>query len=67
MTLTIKLVRHGQSAANVGLVNSWEVGDHSIELTVVGEHPNSRSRLTVLLVGSGNSGAWIPESLATWR
>jgi broad specificity phosphatase PhoE len=41
MSLTIKLVRHGQSAANVGLVNTWEVGDHAIELTAVG-HAHAR-------------------------
>jgi broad specificity phosphatase PhoE len=33
MHLTIKLVRHGQSLANVSALNSWEVGDHAIELT----------------------------------
>ena len=36
MSLTIKLIRHGQSFANVGDVNSWEVGDHAIELTPSG-------------------------------
>jgi len=36
MPLTIKLIRHGQSFANVGAVNSWEVGDHAIELTPTG-------------------------------
>src|SRR5678816_493627 len=41
MTLTIKLVRHGQSLANVGAVKSWEVGDHTIELTPEG-HLQSR-------------------------
>src|SRR5215210_1658688 len=34
--LSIKLVRHGQSAANVGLVEAREVGDHAIELTADG-------------------------------
>jgi broad specificity phosphatase PhoE len=34
--MIIKLVRHGQSAANVGLVNTWQVGDHAIELTPEG-------------------------------
>lgn len=34
--LSIKLVRHAQSAANVGQVNSWEAGDHAIELTPEG-------------------------------
>jgi broad specificity phosphatase PhoE len=36
MPLTIKLVRHGESMANVGLVKTWEVGDHSVELTPEG-------------------------------
>src|SRR4051812_37685440 len=36
MALTIKLVRHGESAANVGLVQTWEVGDHLVELTAKG-------------------------------
>src|SRR5689334_6751867 len=31
--LTIKLVRHGESEANVGAVKSYEAGDHSIPLT----------------------------------
>jgi broad specificity phosphatase PhoE len=33
----IKLVRHGESRANVGEVNSFEVGDHTIPLTPRGE------------------------------
>ena len=33
MPITIKLVRHGQSLANIGAVRSAEVGDHSIALT----------------------------------
>lgn len=37
MTLTIKLVRHGQSKANVGEVEAREVGDHNIELTEQGQ------------------------------
>ena len=41
MALTIKLIRHGESMANVGLVKSWEVGDHSIDLTPLG-HEQSR-------------------------
>lgn len=32
-SLTIKLVRHGESEANTGAVNSRDVGDHSISLT----------------------------------
>jgi broad specificity phosphatase PhoE len=31
--LTIKLVRHGESEANVGKVKSWQVGDHAIALS----------------------------------
>ncbi|HEU4537533.1 MAG TPA: histidine phosphatase family protein [Polyangiaceae bacterium] len=33
MALTIKLVRHGESEANVGKVKSYEVGDHGIALS----------------------------------
>jgi broad specificity phosphatase PhoE len=33
MSLVIKLVRHGESQANTGRVNSRDVGDHSIALT----------------------------------
>jgi broad specificity phosphatase PhoE len=36
MPLTIKLVRHGQSRANVGEVDARDVGDHTIELTDLG-------------------------------
>ena len=32
-SLTIKLVRHGESHANTGAVHAHEVGDHGIELT----------------------------------
>ena len=35
--LTIKLVRHGQSRANVGEVDAKDVGDHTISLTEHGE------------------------------
>jgi broad specificity phosphatase PhoE len=35
--LTIKLIRHGQSRANVGEVDAKDVGDHTIHLTDVGE------------------------------
>jgi len=34
--LTIKLVRHGESEANVGKVSSLEVGDHHIPLSELG-------------------------------
>ena len=33
MSLVIKLVRHGESEANIGLVRSHEVGDHAIGLS----------------------------------
>jgi broad specificity phosphatase PhoE len=33
VALTIKLVRHGESEANVGRVSSLEVGDHAIPLS----------------------------------
>jgi broad specificity phosphatase PhoE len=35
--LTIKLVRHGQSRANVGEVDAKDVGDHTISLTETGQ------------------------------
>ena len=35
--LTIKLIRHGQSRANVGEVDAKDVGDHTISLTEAGE------------------------------
>lgn len=35
--LTIKLMRHGQSRANVGEVDAKDVGDHTISLTETGE------------------------------
>jgi broad specificity phosphatase PhoE len=41
MALSIKLVRHGESQANVGIVNTWEVGDHTVELTAKG-HEQAR-------------------------
>jgi broad specificity phosphatase PhoE len=39
--LTIKLVRHGESEANVGKVKSYEVGDHGIDLSERG-HQQAR-------------------------
>ncbi len=36
MSLVIKLVRHGESQANVGELNPAEVGDHTIALTALG-------------------------------
>lgn len=40
--MQIKLVRHGQSMANVGLVDAAAVGDHAIELTDTG-HAQARA------------------------
>ncbi len=42
MSLTIKLVRHGESLANVGHVVSKDVGDHTIGLTERG-HQQARA------------------------
>jgi broad specificity phosphatase PhoE len=36
MTLTIKLVRHGESEANLGRVDPLEVGEHGVPLTPEG-------------------------------
>jgi broad specificity phosphatase PhoE len=47
MSLTIKLIRHGQSAANVGLVNTWEVGDHAIELTAEGHRQAASAGMAI--------------------
>jgi broad specificity phosphatase PhoE len=33
MSLEIKLVRHGESHANIGMLSSLDVGDHAIELS----------------------------------
>ena len=35
--MQIKLVRHGQSMANTGEVLTFEVGDHTISLTQLGQ------------------------------
>lgn len=35
--LTIKLVRHGESDANIGKVTTYEVGDHSVPLSERGQ------------------------------
>ena len=40
-TLTIKLVRHGESEANIGKVNSRDIGDHMIPLSERG-HEQAR-------------------------
>lgn len=37
MSMVINLVRHGESLANVGAVQTEEVGDHTIGLTPLGE------------------------------
>jgi len=49
MALSIKLVRHGESQANVGAVNTWEVGDHSVELTPRG---HDQARQAGALIGA---------------
>lgn len=40
--MQIKLVRHGQSMANIGLVDAAAVGDHAIQLTDTG-HAQARA------------------------
>lgn len=39
--LTIKLVRHGESDANLGKVTSQEIGDHAISLS---DHGHEQAR-----------------------
>jgi broad specificity phosphatase PhoE len=46
--LTIKLVRHGESDANIGKVVSHEVGDHAIPLS---EHGREQARATGHSIG----------------
>jgi broad specificity phosphatase PhoE len=43
MSLLIKLVRHGESLANVGTLNPAEVGDHTIGLTPRGQEQARRA------------------------
>lgn len=47
--LTIKLVRHGESEANIGKVTSQEVGDHEISLS---EHGHAQTREAGRVIGS---------------
>lgn len=54
--LTIKLVRHGQSQANVGLVTSAEVGDHTIALTEAG-HRQAQT------IGASLGHDWVADAL----
>ncbi|MBL8910582.1 MAG: histidine phosphatase family protein [Archangium sp.] len=49
MTLTIKLVRHGQSRANVREVEARDVGDHNIELT---DHGKEQARTVGSTLGA---------------
>lgn len=49
MTLTIKLVRHGQSRANVREVEARDVGDHNIELT---DHGRQQARTVGATLGA---------------
>ena len=43
MPLVIKLVRHGESLANVGALDPTEVGDHTIGLTPLGQEQARRA------------------------
>jgi broad specificity phosphatase PhoE len=43
LSLLIKLVRHGESLANVGSVNPAEAGDHSVGLTPLGKEQAHRA------------------------
>ena len=54
--LTIKLVRHGQSRANVGEVDAKDVGDHTISLTEAG-HAHARD------TGATLGRAWLEGAL----
>ena len=49
MSLTIKLVRHGESLANVGALDPAVVGDHTIGLTALG---HEQARAAGRLLGS---------------
>jgi broad specificity phosphatase PhoE len=48
--LTIKLVRHGESRANVGELTAQAVGDHAIPLTAAGE---AQARAAGAAIGAG--------------
>ena len=53
--MIIKLVRHGQSEANVGTVETFRVGDHTIGLTALGKdqaHAAGRSLGKDFLAGA---------------
>lgn len=54
MPVTIKLVRHGESVANIGTVRSAEAGDHSIALT---EKGRSQARAAGSRLGSAFLGS----------
>src|SRR5688572_18967183 len=47
MSLWIKLVRHGESLANVGTVMAHEVGDHTFGLTPLGHEQAKRAGKTI--------------------
>jgi broad specificity phosphatase PhoE len=47
MSLLIKLVRHGESLANVGTVMAHEVGDHTFGLTPLGREQAKRAGKTI--------------------
>jgi broad specificity phosphatase PhoE len=50
MTLTIKLVRHGESEANLGTVDPQVVGEHGIPLSARGE---AQARAVGARIGAG--------------
>lgn len=56
MSLTIKLVRHGESEANIGRVTSQDVGDHAIGLS-------PRGREQALAAGRTLGAAFLDEAL----
>jgi len=59
MALTLKLVRHGESEANVGRVSSIEVGDHMIPLS---ERGREQARDVGRKIGSFIDGALVYAS-----
>lgn len=55
--MLIKLVRHGESLANVGALDPVEVGDHTIGLTPVGKEQARRAAYRHPASGRVASGA----------
>lgn len=56
MPLTIKLVRHGESMANIGEESAHEIGDHNIQLSPKG-HEQARK------IGEHLGRAWLEGAL----